>query len=75
MNKLTTMKTIEELNQKILNKTMDMKKKYPELSKYIEEMPITIPNLENPEITLKNLQEYYDSLDEMLKKYTLNHIK
>ncbi len=53
MNKLTTMKTIEELNQKILNKTMDMKKKYPELSKYIEEMPITIPNLENPEITLK----------------------
>lgn len=69
------MQTIEELNQKILKKTMDIKKNYPELSKYIDEMPITIPDVENPEITLKNLQEYYDSLDEIFKKYAFNHTK
>lgn len=69
------MQTIEELNQKILKKTMDIKKNYPELSKYIDEMPITIPDVENPEITIKSLQEYYDSLEEIFKKYAFNHTK
>ena len=69
------METIEELNQKILKKTMDINKNYPELTKYIEEMPITIPNLDNPEITLKSLQEYYDSLEEIFKKYAFNYTK
>jgi hypothetical protein len=69
------MKTIEELNQAILKKTMTIKDKFPELSKYIEEMPVTIPDVENPEITIKSLKEYYDSLDAILKKYAPNHIQ
>ena len=68
------MKTIAEINQKILVKTLAIKDKYPELSKYIEEMPITIPDLENPEITLKNLNEYYNSLTALEIKYSPTHI-
>ena len=62
-----------ELNSKILKITMTIKDQYPELSKYIEEMPVTIPDEKNPEITLKNLKAYYDSLNSMLNKYILEH--
>ena len=65
--------TEKELNSKILKITMFIKDLYPELSKYIEEMNETIPDEKNPEITLKNLRTYYDSLDMMLNKYTLEH--
>ena len=68
------MQTIEEINQKILLKTLDIKTNYPELSKYIEEMPVTIPNLENPQITLQNLKEYYHSLNVLVINYASTHI-
>ncbi len=63
----------EELNSKILEITMRIKNNYPELSKYIEEMPITIPNEEHPTITLKKLKTYLDSLNSILDQYLLEH--
>lgn len=60
-------------NSKILKITMTINDKYPELSKYIEEMLVTIPDEKNPEITLKNLKTYYDSLNSMLSTYILEH--
>lgn len=50
------------MNSEILKKILLIKKQYPELSKFIEEMPITIPDETNPEITLRNLTSYSDSL-------------
>lgn len=67
------MKTEKELNDAILNITILIKSKFPELSKYIEEMPVTIPDEKDPDITTKALKEYYDSLEALLKKYTVNH--
>ena len=67
------MKTEEELNADILKITMTIRDNYPELSKYISEMPVTVPDESNPHVNLKNLQDYYDSLNNILKKYTLNH--
>ena len=63
------METEKELNAKILKITMTIRDQYPELSKYLEEMPITIPDEKNPEITLENLKTYYNSLYSMLNKY------
>ena len=51
----------------------NLKEKFPELSKYIAEMPVTIPDEKNPEITLKNLKSYLDSLNSMFNKYELEH--
>ncbi len=65
------METEKELNSKILKITMTIRDQHPELSKYIEEMPVTIPDEKDPEVTLKNLREYYDSLNAMLNKYVL----
>lgn len=63
----------KDLNSKILQITMKIKDQYPELTKYIEEMPVTIPDEKNPEITPKNLQTYFDSLNSVLNKYLLEH--
>lgn len=63
--------SVNELNSKILKVTMIIRDQYPELSKYIEEMPVTIPDEKRPEITLKVLRSYYDSLNTLLSKYIL----
>jgi hypothetical protein len=68
------METEKDLNSKILKITMTINDQYPELSKYLEEMPVTIPVEKNPEITLNNLKAYYDSLHSMLSKYTVKHL-
>lgn len=70
-----TMKSEKDLNAKILDITMLIQEKYPELSKYLSEMPATIPIESNPEINSENLQKYYNSLDQLLKKYILEHPK
>lgn len=67
------MKTEIELNKEIIKITMEIKETFPELSKYIIEMPVTIPNESTPEITINILKNYYDSLDVMLKEYIINH--
>lgn len=67
------MKTEKDLNEDILNLTMKINKMFPELSEYILEMPVTVPNSTNPEINYKILKDYFDSLDALLKKYAPNH--
>ncbi len=63
----------KDLNSKILKITLLIKENYPELSKYIEEMPVTVPDVKNPGITLTNLKSYYDSLDTLLNDYIKEH--
>ncbi len=60
---------IAALNAEILAITLKIKKEHLELSKFIEEMPVTIPTENNPEITVKNLTSYLESLTTMLQKY------
>ena len=67
------MKTEAQLNADILKITLMIREKYPELSKYISEIPITIPDVESPEINVKILQDYYESLEAIMKKYATNH--
>ena len=67
------MKTEKELNSDILKITMAIRDNYPELSKYLNEMPVTIPVSNNPEINLKNLQDYFNSLNALFRKYVINH--
>jgi hypothetical protein len=62
-----------DLNSKILKITMTIMDQYPELSKYLEAMPVTIPNEKNPEINLNNLKIYYESLSLMLNKCKTEH--
>jgi hypothetical protein len=67
------MKTETELNKKILVISMAIRSEYPELMKFLNEMPVTIPDQKNPEINTKILEDYLNSLQEMFKKYAPNH--
>lgn len=67
------MKIEEKLNAAILKITMIIQEQYPKLSKYIAEMPVSTPNTFAPEINIKTLQEYYDSLEILLNDYDKNH--
>ena len=62
------MKTEKELNEKIMSLTMKIRENRPELIKYLEEMPITIPIESDPEISLKILKDYIESLKNLLDK-------
>jgi hypothetical protein len=67
------MKTEIELNAEIMSITLMIQEKHPELSKYLAEMPITIPIAANPEINIKRLQDYYNSLSVLVEKYVFSH--
>ena len=67
------MKTEKELNEEIMKTTLLIQEKHPELSKYIIEMPVTNPEKEHPEISIKQLSNYLDSLNNILKKYAPTH--
>ena len=67
----------EKLNNNILETISNIQENYPELSKFIDEMTITLPIIEKPEIDKGTLQEYQDSLQQMVTKYakhTKKHI-
>lgn len=67
------MKTVKELNENISKITMTIRNEFPELILFLNEMIETIPDVEHPEITTKVLQEYYNSLENLLLKYAPNH--
>ncbi|WP_264521857.1 hypothetical protein [Flavobacterium sp. N1994] len=62
----------QKLNEDILKITMKIRNEHPELLKYLNELTVTLPDVNNPEMTNKVLQEYFNSLESILKKYTIN---
>lgn len=63
------------LNEKILSITEKIRKNHPELLEYLNEMPVTIPDEDNPEISVTILTLYYDSLVSLLDEYEENNDK
>ena len=63
------MKTEKELNDAILEITLKIRNEHPELIKYLDELPLTIPDVSSPEINRKVLSDYLQSLEKILKKY------
>lgn len=67
------METKKEIEAKIIAITNKITQNYPELLTYLNEMPVTIPDEKNPKINGAVLQEYYESLCSILKKYEDEH--
>ena len=65
--------TEREVTSKILRISLKINDQYPELSKYLEKMPVIIPGDKNPEIILKGLSTYYDSLNVLLNYHIKQH--
>jgi len=58
-----------DLMDRITKMTNLIHEKYPEFDQFIDEMPITIPNDPSPQVNNRILQDYYDSLCQILKKH------
>ncbi len=66
------METETQLTEKIVALTMQIQEKHPELSKFLNEMPITIPDEIRPEINIKVLTDYFNSLTQIIKNSQTN---
>ncbi len=64
------METEDIINAKIFKITALIQAKHPELSKYLNELPVTLPIEDQPKINIKILKEYYESLENILKHFT-----
>lgn len=67
------MKTAAEWEEDIANIILKIHNEFPELSKYINEMPDSFTGKDNDEIATKNFKEYYNSLEQLIAEYTKTH--
>ena len=63
----------EELNEKIMKITTAIREDYPELHKYLNEMPVTIPSEKHPHVDIEELTKYYESLITLFRNYVAEH--
>jgi hypothetical protein len=69
------MKTALEINNSILCLTNEIKKTYPELIKYIAEIPVKDVFTTSYQVNTKNLLDYYNTLEIIFYEYALKHNK
>jgi hypothetical protein len=60
-----------QLNQEIIALTAQIEKQFPEVYRNLNEMPITIPNMTSPEVKIKHLQDYIQSLKTLITTHTV----
>lgn len=65
------MKLSQSILSEIMQVTRDIEENYPELEKYLDERPMTLPDVNDPEAKVDNeaLEKYLSSLKAMVKKY------
>ena len=57
----------------IMHLISDMETQYPEIYRFLDEDPITIPSSAQPELNQNTLAEYSDDLRELLKRHLQSH--
>jgi len=62
--------TEQQLNAEIMSLTEQIKLQYPEVYRNMNEMPITIPDMATPEVKIKQLEDYVQSLKTLIKTHT-----
>lgn len=63
------MDNLQKLISEITQLTNTIETRYPELYIYLDENPMTIPSEKEPTINKKVLQEYLESLNQLLKNH------
>lgn len=67
------MKDLNKLMKEITMLTTNIETNYPELYRYIDENPITIASSDDPEVDMKAMKEYLESLKDQLKSLIESH--
>ena len=67
------MKDLKTLLAEVTRLTYNIETNYPELYRILDENPMTIPSIEHPHIDIDTMQEYLESLKELLKHHLETH--
>lgn len=67
------MNAVKNLVTKISQLTTEIETKYPELYRYLDENPMTIPASGHPEMSSEILTEYLVSLEQILQHFIETH--
>ena len=70
---MTIPKTKAAWEQDIIHILMKIHQEFPELAKYIKEIPVKFSESDAEGFTTSNLKDYYGSLAEVLKHYSETH--
>ncbi|HUH28995.1 hypothetical protein [Gelidibacter sp.] len=65
------MKLSQSILSEIMQVTRDIEQNYPELEKFLDERPMTLPDENDPDAKVDNeaLEKYLSSLKNLVKKY------
>lgn len=63
------MKNLHNLLQEIAQLTTNIETNYPELYRYLDENPLTLPVSKHPHIDKAIMEEYLESLKQLLKHH------
>jgi hypothetical protein len=69
------MKTLQDIEDQIITLTTSIEVNYPELYVMLDENPITIPTVSHPDMTISIMEDYLESLKQILKQYIKTHRK
>lgn len=61
------MDTEKKLNQEIVELTMKIRNKFPELIKYLDELTVSIPD--SGQLDIKIIEDYRDTLKTLVEKH------
>ena len=67
------MKDMQAIVKEIVRLTSHIETMYPELYRYLDENPITIPSEANPHLDKETLASYLGDLKELLRHHQLTH--
>lgn len=67
------MKTATDWDKDILRITLEINQKFPELVKFMNEIPVKVLEKDNEAANVKNMEEYYHSLETIVKNYSKTH--
>jgi hypothetical protein len=67
------MKDLYNILQEITQLTSNIETNYPELYRFLDENPLTLPVSKHPHLDKEVMQEYLESLKQLLKHHLETH--
>ncbi|MDG1729447.1 MAG: hypothetical protein P8K68_07595 [Algibacter sp.] len=67
------MKNLRKLLTEITQLTTNIETNYPELYRSLDENPLTIPKTDHPNVDKQVMEEYLESLKQLLKHHLETH--
>lgn len=67
------MESPNDLNARIFSATQKIQAEFPELVKYLDEIPTTYSDATTNKISQENLIDYYNTLNALLKSFSKEH--